>query len=143
MKLSSEDKKTVKAEQVYANKNQINHHGGVVLVDGKIFGMKSRAGWVVHGLMDGEVKWEGRVDKEAGASLAYADGRIYVYGEKTGKCYLLDPKSDAWSVKGELDIPAKSSLNRGQGQVWSHPIVAEGKLFLRDLDLIYVYDVKQ
>lgn len=143
MKLSSADKKSVKAEQVYANKNQINHHGGVVLVDGKIFGMKSRAGWVVHGLMDGEVKWEGRVDKEAGASLAYADGRIYVYGEKTGKCYLLDPKSDAWSVKGELDIPAKSSLNRGQGQVWSHPIVAEGKLFLRDLDLIYVYNVKQ
>lgn len=143
MKLTSPDKKSVTAEQVYANKNQINHHGGVILVDDKIFGMKSRAGWVVHGLMDGEVKWEGRVDKEAGASVAYADGRIYVYGEKSGNCYLLDPKSDAWSVKGELTIPAKSSLNRGQGQVWSHPVVAEGKLFLRDLDLIYVYDVKK
>ena len=142
MKLSSSDKKTVMAEEVYANKNQINHHGGVVLVDGKIYGMKSKAGWVVHGLMDGKVKWEGRVKDEAGASVAYADGRIYVYGERSGKCYLVDPKSDEWSVKGELTIPAKSSLNRGQGQVWSHPIIAEGKLFLRDLDLIYVYSLK-
>ncbi len=43
----------------------------------------------------------------------------------------------------KLTVPAKSSLDRGKGKVWSHPIISEGKLFLRDLDLIYVYDVKQ
>ena len=143
VKLSSPDKKSVKAEEVYANKSHSNHHGGVVLVDGKVFGIKPDAGWVVQDMLEGGVKWQGRIKDEAGGSVAFADGRIYVYGENTGNCYLVDPKSDEWKVTGMLTVPAKSSLNRGKGKVWSHPVVAEGKLFLRDLDLIYVYDVKK
>ncbi len=98
VKLSSPDKKTIEAEQVYANKNQSNHHGGVVLINGKIFGMKQNAGWVVQSLQDGAVKWEGRVPSEAGGSVAFADGRIYVYGENSATCYLVDPTSDEWKV---------------------------------------------
>lgn len=143
VKLSSPDKKTIKAEEVYANMNQSNHHGGVVLVDGNVYGMKQGSGWIVQDLLDGKVKSEVRVNGEAGGSLAYADGRIYVYGENTGACYLIDPKAERWSVVGQFTVPAKSTLDRGKGKVWSHPIVSEGKLFLRDLDLIYVYDVKK
>jgi hypothetical protein len=73
MKLSGKGKE-ITAEEVYANKNHMNHHGGVALVNGNVFGFKSRAGWVVQDFMSGEVKWQGRVDKETGGSVAYADG---------------------------------------------------------------------
>ncbi len=54
--------------------------------------MKSRAGWVVMDFLKGDRVWEGRIaEGDVGVSVAYADGRIYVYGEKTANCYLIDP----------------------------------------------------
>ena len=140
MKLSRENN-GVKAEQLWANKNQGNHHGGVILLNGAVYGFKQGAGWVSQNLISGEATLTDRVKDEAGGSVAYADGRLYVYGEKTGNCYLVEPSPTEWKVKGQVTLPAKSSLNRGKGQVWSHPVIAEGKLFLRDLDLIYAYDI--
>jgi outer membrane protein assembly factor BamB len=142
MKLTA-DGKNVTAEQVWANKNQGNHHGGIVLVNDNVFGFKSKAGWVCQDLATGAVKWESRVAKETGASVAYADGRLYVYGASTGNCYLVEPSASEWSVKGQLALPAKSQLNRGKGEIWTHPVIAEGKLFLRDLDLLYAFDIKK
>ena len=145
MKLSGKDK-AITAEEVYANKNQMNHHGGVILVNDNVFGFKSRAGWVVQDFMSGEEKWKGRVDDETGGSVAFADGRLYVYGEAHGSCYLVEPtvpSGEKWVVKGQLALPAESQLDRGRGKIWAHPVVAEGKLFLRDLDLIYAFDIKK
>ena len=142
MKLSANGKK-VEAEQVYANKNQLNHHGGVVLVGDNVFGFKSKGGWICQDFMSGEVKYQGRVEKESGGSVAFADGRLYVYGESTGNCYLVEPSSQDWVVKGQVELPAKSKLDRRKGQIWAHPVIAEGKLFLRDLDLMYAFDIKK
>ncbi len=142
VKLSSKDKKSVTAEQIYANKDQMNHHGGVVLVGDKVYGYKSKGGWVVQDFMTGMVTFQERVKDESGASVAYADGRIYVYGESTGNCYLIEPK-DSWEVKGTLKLPEQTKINRKQGHIWAHPVIAEGKLFLRDLDLIFAFDIKK
>lgn len=133
--------KNVTAEEVWANKNQSNHHGGVVLHNGTIYGFKPRSGWIAQDFSSGEAKFQEPVKDEAGGSLAFADGRLYVYGEKTGNCYLVEPSPSAWTVKGQLSLPEKSGLNRGRGQIWAHPVIAEGKLFLRDLDLIYAFDI--
>lgn len=142
MKLSGNGKE-VKAEEVYANKNQMNHHGGVVLVDGNVVGFKSRAGWVCQDFKTGDVKWQSRIQNETGGSVAFADGRLYVYGEAHGNCYLVEPSDKEWVVKGQVALPAESKLNRGKGKIWAHPVIAEGKLFLRDLDLIYAFDIKK
>ena len=142
MKLAAKGKQVV-AEEVYANTNQMNHHGGVVLVDNNIFGFKSRAGWVVQDFMSGEVKWQGRIEKESGGSVSFADGRLYVYGEANGNCYLVQPSAEDWIVKGQVALPATSQLDRGKGKIWAHPVIAEGKLFLRDLDLLYAFDIKK
>lgn len=143
VKLSSSDKKSVTAEEVWANKNQQNHHGGVVLLEGNVFGFKQNAGWICQDMASGEAKFQTRIEGETGASVAYADGRFYVYGESTGNCYLVQPSTSDWIVKGKVGLPAKSELNRQKGKIWAHPVVAEGKLFLRDLDLIYAFDIKQ
>ncbi len=134
---------TVTAEEVYANKNQQNHHGGVVLVDKTVYGYKKGGGWVAQDFASGEVTFQSRQPEEGGASVAFADGRLYVYGERTGTCYLVEPNPKDFVVKGKLPLPAKSGLDRGKGAVWNHPVIAEGKLFLRDLDMIYAFDIKK
>ena len=133
----------IEAREVYSSKNMQNHHGGVVLLDNHIFGLKRGGGWVCHDFMTGDLKWNERLDGDGSAAIAYADGRIYVYGESTGDCYLVEPSAEKWIEKGKLSLPAQTKIDRGRGKIWAHPVVAEGKLFLRDMDLIYAFDIKE
>lgn len=131
------------ATQVYANKNMQNHHGGVVLHAGNIFGVKKGGGFICQDFMSGKVKWNYRMSGDASASVVFADQRLYVFGDGTGRCYLVEPNSQSWVERGKLELPKQSSLNRHQGKIWTHPTIAEGKLFLRDLDLIFAFDIRK
>ena len=46
-----------------------------------------------------------------------------------------------WEETGRFTIPEVSTIRPGQGQIWAHPVVADGKLFLRDYDKLFVYDL--
>lgn len=131
----------ISAREVYKSKNMQNHHGGVILLDGNIFGLKKGGGWVCHDFMTGDVKWNKRISGERSASVAYADGRIYIYGDGSGTCYLVEPSAEEWVEHGKLTIPEETAIDRGRGAIWAHPVIAEGKLFLRDMDLIYAFDI--
>jgi len=133
----------VEAKEVYANKNMQNHHGGVVLHDGCIFGLKKGGGFVCQDFRGGEVKWSERLSGDGSASVAFADGRLYVFGDGTGTCYLVEPSKEKWLPLGKLSLPEQTKIERQQGKIWAHPVIAEGKLFLRDLDLIYAFDIKK
>ena len=74
--------------------------------------------------------------------MAFADS-MYVYGESSGNCYLVEPSATEWKVSGKVSLPEQTKRDRLQGHIWSHPIIAEGKLFLRDLDLIYAFDIRK
>jgi len=137
------------AKKVYANKNMQNHHGGVILLDGYVYGhsgMSSGNPWVCQKLADGEIasKLDGR--KVGKGSIAYADGRFYLFEEKVGgACVLVDASPKEWSEHGRFKLPKNTSLQRGSqksGLVWTHPVVVGGRLYLRDLDLLFCYDVK-
>jgi len=137
------------AKKVYVNRNMSNHHGGVILLDGYIYGHSGKSNgnpWVCQKLADGSVasKLDGR--KVGKGSIAYADGRFYLYEEKIGgSCVLAEASPSGWTEHGKFQLPKNSSLERGtkgSGLVWSHPIVVGGRLYLRDLDLLYCYDVK-
>ena len=131
------------AKEVYANKNMQNHHGGVVLHNDCIFGLKKGGGFVCQDFRSGEVKWTERLSGDGSASIAFADGRLYVYGEGTGTCYLIEPSKEKWTIRGKLNLPEQTKIERQQGKIWAHPVIAEGKLYLRDLDLIYAFDIKK
>ncbi len=134
----------IRSEVVYKNRNMENHHGGVVLVDGCIYGWSGNSGargpWVCQDFMGGERIWTSEKFRQSG-SLTCADGMLYCYGQNDGTAVLAEASRDGWKEHGRFVIPRHTSLPRGQGHVWTHPVVANGKLYLRDFDLIFCYDV--
>jgi outer membrane protein assembly factor BamB len=131
------------ANKVYVNQNMMNHHGGVILLDGHIYGCSGNNAWVCQKFSDGSAAWKHQSRDAGKGSIAYADGRFYCFEEKPGgSCILIEASPEAWKEHGRLKLPKNSSLERGRGAVWSHPVIADGKLYLRDLDLLYCFDVK-
>jgi outer membrane protein assembly factor BamB len=121
-----------------------NHHGGVVLVDGYLYGYNDgqhRAGpaaWTCQELKTGNIVWTD--DKLSKGSVTYADGHLYCLSEDEGTCVLVEASPKGWKETGRFTID--KSTTKHNGKVWAHPIVCNGKLYLRDQDLIYCYDVK-
>jgi outer membrane protein assembly factor BamB len=135
------DGKTFKVEEVYVSKSLSNQHGGVALVGDHVYGHSGGNGpphnWVCLDFKTGKPAWEAGNDKLPKGSLTCADGRLYCYSQDNGTVVLLEPTPKAWTEHGRFKIPR---VQRG-GSVWTHPVVATGKLFLRDQNLLYCYDV--
>jgi outer membrane protein assembly factor BamB len=141
LKLSS-DGGDIKAEEIYANREMVNHHGGVVLVAGHVYGYSDSKGWICQDLMSGKTDWDYKERDFGKGSLTYADGHLYCYTEDGGKVALVEanPKGK-WNVTGRFTIPQRSKKNR-PNKTWTHPVVANGKLYLRDQELLFCYDIK-
>jgi hypothetical protein len=70
-----------------------------------------------------------------------AGGRIYLYGQNDGTVVLIDPNTKDFTETGRFKIPETTKKERQSGKIWTHPVVSNGKLFLRDLDLVFCFDV--
>lgn len=122
-----------KAEEIYANKNSANHHGGVVLLDGHVFGSSGGTFNCVD-IESGELTFKGR---SAGkGSTIYADGHLYLRGED-GAVALIEANPAELVEKSQFRQPDRSG-----SKAWAHPVIANGKLYLRDQGLLLCYDVK-
>ncbi len=145
VKLVPGDDGGLRAEQVYHldGKTMMNHHGGVVLVDGVVYGYTKASGglWMAQDFESGETLWQEKVRPNNSGSIAYADGRLYFYNDKDATIVLVEPSRTAYQPVGTLTLPVQSDLPRDRGAIWSHPVIADGKLFVRDLDLIYAFDI--
>ena len=126
---------------VFLNKDLENHHGGVILVGDYLYG-HSKDGWTCMAFSDGSVKWKEKAALGKGA-VAYAAGMLYCLEEKSGTVALIEASPKGWSEKGRFKLDPQTSIRNPKGAVWTHPVIANGKLYLRDQDLIYCYDVKQ
>lgn len=129
-----------KIEEVYANKNLSNHHGDVVLVDDHVFGFADARGWTCQDFKSGEVVWAERRKLRAGA-MTYADGHFYCYAENDGTAVLIEASTEGWKENGRFSIPEQSTSRKPSGKIWTPPVVAGGRLFLRDQELLFCYDV--
>lgn len=130
-----------KAEPVYSNKNLSNHHGNVIRVGDHVFGYSDGRGWVCHNFMTGMNVWSEKGKLPAG-SLVAADGRLYCYSENDGTTALVEASPEGWRESGRFKIPQQSRLRKPSGRIWTPPVIAGGRLFLRDQDLLFCYDVK-
>jgi outer membrane protein assembly factor BamB len=133
------------AKQLYSKenrKNMKNQHGGVVLVGDFVYGFSDYQGWVCQKLMTGDNVWENKTNKVERGSLTCADGYLYCYAESTGEASLVAANPKALDLKGKFKIPRETKIPRQAGHIWTHPVVANGHLFLRDQDLIFCYDVR-
>jgi len=144
VKLSAESGK-VKMEEVYHldKESMENHHGGYVLHEGTIYGFTNalRGVWVAQDLKTGNILWNHKTGKARSGSIAFADGMLYCYDDSEGICYLAAPSRDGWQEKGSVKLPKEWSGDRQRGAIWAHPVVAGQKLFIRDQELIYAFDI--
>jgi len=130
----------VDAEEVYfleAGTFQ-NHHGGMILHDGHVFtGTGHNKGLPLAVRMaDGEVAWgPERNDGKSSAAITYADSRLY-FRYQNGLMILVEATPEAYREHGSFMIPDVKKPS------WSHPVVADGKLYLREQDNLFCYDIK-
>lgn len=124
------------SQQISASREMVNHHGGVILVGQHLYGHSDSGGWTCMKLSTGEVAWKnGGVGKGA---VAYADGHFYCRSEGgKGTVALVEAKTTGYVEKGRFEQPDRSGKNS-----WAHPVIAGGKLYLRDMDVLLCYDVK-
>jgi outer membrane protein assembly factor BamB len=131
----------VKAEEQYyhTNKELQNHHGGVVLVGDYLYGGHghSRGSPFCMNFKTGEVVWrKDRAPANGSAAVIYADGNL-VFRYEDGNVFLLAATPDAYKDGGKFKIPEPSG-----SPSWQHPVIANGKLYLRDQDKMHCYNLK-
>jgi outer membrane protein assembly factor BamB len=124
----------VKAEEKYFHKTMQNHHGGLVLVDGYLYGEGSGQLACLEFKTGKEMWHEGKAGK---GSIAYADGRLY-YRNENGPIILAEANPEKYVEHGRFHQPKRSGKN-----TWPHPVIANGRLYIRDQQYLYCYDVKQ
>jgi outer membrane protein assembly factor BamB len=135
----------LKVKEEYTSKDMDNHHGGVVLIGEHIYGYSDSKGWICLELKTGKVIWpeKERIKNLGKGCVTFADGHLYCFDEGKGTVALVEATpQQPWKEVGRFTIPKETSKPRKSGHIWTHPVVANGRLYLRDQDLIFCYDVK-
>jgi outer membrane protein assembly factor BamB len=128
------------ATDVWSNTNLINHHGGVIRVGEQLYGYSDKGGWTCLDWKTGEIKW---ADKSLGKGAAHcAEGRLYLLDEKDGSVVLADASASGWKEHGRLKLDPQTTQRKPDGRIWTHPVVSDGKLYLRDQELLFCFDVR-
>ena len=120
---------------VWTDKKLDCHHGGVIALDGHVYGASDRnsgGNWICLDLKTGEVLGETRAVGKG--SIAYADGMFYGYGEN-GQVGLIDPALDNFALVSSFKI------TRGTGPHWAHPVIAGGRLYIRHSNALMAFDI--
>jgi outer membrane protein assembly factor BamB len=115
-----------------------NHHGGVILVDGYLYGGTNKNGGppTCIELETGEIQWQVKPPSRGSAAYLYADGHFIVRYD-TGVLTLIEANPEKYVEKGAFRAP------RGAGPAWPHPVIRDGRLYLRHRDLLLCYDLRK
>jgi len=134
IKLEPKGKSDVSATVVYETKLMDNHHGGLVLHEGHVYGAgHESAGWFCLDFKTGQQKW-----RQAGkGSMTFADGMLYMYDEK-GTMSLVKATPSAFTPVSSFEVPSGNM----KSHFWARPVVSNGVLYVRYADHLYAYDIK-
>jgi outer membrane protein assembly factor BamB len=125
------------AEPVYYEGGLPAAIGGSVQVGGYLYGTNG-SGLICAEFTTGKVKWQ---DKSvAPGSVLCADGRLYVHGDN-GPVALVEVTPEGYREKGRF-TPPDQPKHKTMEKAWAYPVVANGRLYLRDLNMLWCYDVK-
>lgn len=126
----------VTATQIYFTSKLPSSIGGSVKIGDYLYGTNSQ-GMICADFKSGDVKWQER-GVGAGA-VCFAEGLLYLHGEK-GEVALIEASSEGYHEKGRFAPPDQPE--RGKSSAWAYPVVANGRLYVRDLGSLWCYDVK-
>lgn len=116
------------------------HQGGALCFGDHLYGHSDKGGWKCVSFADGAVKWQANAIGRG--SITCADGMLYCLDESTGMVALVEASPANWAEKGRVKIEPQSTKRDSGDKIWTHPTVANGKLYLRDQEYIYCYSVK-
>ena len=137
VQLKSENGK-IEPAQVYFESKLPTAIGGVVKIGDYLYGSTGQA-LLCLDFRTGAVKWEDRAI--GAASLCYADERLYLNGEN-GQVALVEPSPENYREKGRFAPPDRPQRSNAMEKAWAFPVVANGRLYLRDQAMLWCYDVK-
>jgi outer membrane protein assembly factor BamB len=123
---------TVSANEVYFTREMKNHHGGVVLVNGYLYGFNDSILTCLE-FATGKMMWR---DRSVGkGSVTYADGHLYLQGENN-VVGIAEATPSGYKEKGRFTIADKGLPS------WAHPVISNGRLYVRNQDTVTAYDIK-
>jgi outer membrane protein assembly factor BamB len=121
-----------RAQEIYFTSNMQNHHGGVVLVDGYLYGFSNSILTCLE-FTTGKVMWR---DRSVGkGSVAYADGNLYILSENN-LVGLVEASPSGYREKGRFSVADQGWPS------WAHPVVSGGRLYIRNQETLASYDVR-
>lgn len=126
---------TFEATLLYATKTMQNHHGGVIRVGEYVYGMSEARGFVCQEIKSGKEAWFERTIPKG--SIAYADNRFILRQEEgRGSIILIEATPAGCKERGRFDQPNRTDKNS-----WAHPVVSNGRMYIRDQETLYCYDI--
>jgi outer membrane protein assembly factor BamB len=150
LEITPSGKGRFKAKDLYSRLTQKvmrNEHGGVVLVGDYLYGYSDGKGWICQEFKTGKLIWDERTKLEGKGSLTCADGNLYLFSDG-GTAALIKANPEGWQESGRFALPQMSKTretrptSRG-ARIWTHPVVASGRLYLRDQELLFCFDVRE
>jgi outer membrane protein assembly factor BamB len=127
----------VGVEEVYFDVKLPSAIGGVVKVGDYLYGTTGSA-MICVDFATGQLKWEERA--LGAASLCYADERLYLHGEN-GDVALVEPSPAGYREKGRFAPPGQPVRLNDMEKAWAHPVIANGRLYIRDHSVLWCYQV--
>ena len=129
----------VAAEQVYFERDLPNTLGGQVLLGDYLYGTNQQ-GPVASEFTTGKIKW--RSESFGPGAVAYADGRLYFHAEN-GEVALVEATPEEYRERGRFTPAGQPKRRDSRERSWSYPVVANGRLYIRDLGNLWCYDVRR
>jgi len=129
----------IAAKEVYfleGNELQ-NHHGGLILHAGYLYtGTGHNKGFpICVEMKTGKAAWGPERNEGGGsAAISYADGHLY-FRYQDGLMVLVEATPEAYREKGSFTIPEIDQFS------WSHPVISAKKLYLREQNNLFCYDI--
>ena len=133
----------INAEKVYANKNMVNQHGGVVLKDDHVYGFTDGLGFTCQNFTTGELVWREKISEVVKGSVLAVNDRLLLMNERDGLLAVVAASPDGWKEFGRMEFPERTLISTQDNMVWTHPVIANGKLYVRDHDLLFCYDLSK
>ncbi len=128
----------IEAEQLYFGPKLPTAIGGAVKLGDYLYGTTAQALLCLE-FASGKIRWEERA--LGAASLCYADERLYLHGEN-GEVALLDASPEGYHERGRFSPPDQPKHPNPMEKAWAYPVVANGRLYLRDHGRLWCYDVR-
>ncbi len=127
----------IDANEVYFSPKLPNGQGGSILIGEHLYG-GGRAKMMCIDFKTGDVRWEERIPDSA--SMCYADNRLYLH-LNNGDVMLVEPSPEGFREQGKFSPPDQP--DRGKAKAWAYPVIANRKLYIRDLGMLWCYDLGQ